>query len=210
MKKILLVTVLASFVMVGCANKASTNGKELETLQETINSQAELVRDYEAIIDEQSETIEELTKEIAILKVASNVDEQTVMDDLIFVFKGDETASYVHPTVIPYKKENDLVETIHNYVSGRYDIGLNGYRFEDDGKLLILDYDENANRVQGSAGTYIFLKSMTESYFANLPNLLGIKLLLNGDGSQEVIGQSGSNDVFVREPFSYEPPDIEW
>ena len=210
MKKILLVTVLASFVMVGCANKASTNGKELETLQETINSQAELVRDYEAIIDEQSETIEELTKEIAILKVASNVDEQTVMDDLIFVFKGDETASYVHPTVIPYKKENDLVETIHNYVSGRYDIGLNGYRFEDDGKLLILDYDENANRVQGSAGTYIFLKSMTESYFANLSNLLGIKLLLNGDGAHEVIGQSGSNDVFVREPFSYEPPDIEW
>ena len=75
--------------------------------------------------------------------------------------------------------------------------------------MLILDYDENAKKVQGSAGTFIFLESMTNSYFANFPDLIGIKLLMNGDGTEEVIGQSGSNEIFVREPFSYDP-EIEW
>ena len=59
---------------------------------------------------------------------------------------------------------------------------------------MVLYYDKNAKKVQVSAGTAIFLGAMTDSYFANFPDL---------------IGQAGSNEIFVREPFSYDP-DIEW
>ena len=74
---------------------------------------------------------------------------------------------------------------------------------------MVLYYDENAKKVQGSAGTAIFLGAMTDSYFANFPDLIGIKLLMNGDVTEEVIGQARSNEIFVREPFLYDF-DIEW
>lgn len=198
MKKVMLAIGLSSLIMAGCAESASENNKEQEALQETIDKQADQIKEYKA-------TIEELTEEIASLKETSG----NKAEDNIVLFKGDDSASYVYPTIEPYNKEDDLVKTIHNYVSKGYDIGLNSYKFEDDNKLLVLDYDENAKKVQGSAGTYIFLKSMTESYFANFPDLIGIKILINGDGEAEAIGQAGSNEIFVREPFPYDP-DIEW
>lgn len=198
MKKVMLAIGLSSLIMAGCAGNSAETNDDQKSLQETVDMQADQIKEYKA-------TIEELTEEVASLQETSGNKEE----DNIVLFKGDDTASYVYPTIVPYNKEDDLVKTIHNYVSKGYDIGLNSYKFEDEGKLLVLDYDENAKKVQGSAGTYIFLKSMTDSYFANFPELIGIKLLMNGDGSEEVIGQAGSNEIFVREPFSYDP-DIEW
>ena len=211
MRKIALAIGLSTLIMAGCAESATENenNEEQQPLQETVDKQAEQIKEYEATIEEQNEKIEELTAEIASLKETSGNSGQTAAEDYIVLFKGDDTASYVYPTVEPYNKEDDLVVTIHNYVTQGYDIGLNSYKFEDDNKLLVLDYDENAKKVQGSAGTAIFLGAMTDSYFANFPDLIGIKLLMNGDGTEEVIGQAGSNEIFVREPFSYDP-DIEW
>lgn len=202
MKKIMLAIGLSSLLLAGCAESASEDNKEQEALQETIDKQADQIKEYEA-------KVEELTEEIDSLKETSGSDGKTGAEDYIVLYEGDDTASYVYPTIEPYNKKDDLVQTIHNFVSKGYDIGLNSYKFEDDNKLLVLDYDENAKKVQGSAGTYIFLKSMTESYFANFPDLIGIKILVNGDGETEAIGQAGSNEIFVREPFSYDP-DIEW
>ena len=214
MKKIVFAIGLSSLIMAGCAQSTSEeNNEEQESLQVTIDKQAEQIKEYEATIEEQNEKIEALTEEVASLKDSSvsdgSSDGQTSAEDYIVLFKGDDTASYVYPTVEHYNKEDDLVVTIHNYVTQGYDIGLNSYRFEDDNKLLVLDYDENAKNVQGSAGTAIFLGSMMDSYFANFPDLIGIKLLMNGDGTEEVIGQAGSNEIFVREPFTYDPK-IEW
>ncbi|MGN1387684.1 MAG: hypothetical protein ACI4XS_13880 [Bacillus sp. (in: firmicutes)] len=214
MKKTLFAIGLTSLLLAGCTESASEDNSNQDVLQETVNTQAEQLKEYEATISEQKKQIEELTEEVASLKETSgNTEEssngQANAKDFIVLFQGDDTASYVYPTIQPYNKEDDLVKTIHNFISKGYDIGLNSYRFEDDGKLLVLDYDENAKNVQGSAGTGVFLTSMTDSYFANFPELIGIKLLLNGDGKEEVIGQSGSNEIFVREPFSYDP-DIEW
>lgn len=197
MKKVMLAIGLSSLIMAGCAENSTETNDGQKSLQETVDMQADQIKEYKA-------TIEELKEEVASSKETSANKEE----DNIVLFKGDDSASYVYPTIEPYNKEDDLVKTIHNYVSKGYDIGLNSYKFEDDNKLLVLDYDENAKKVQGSAGTYIFLKSMTESYFANFPDLIGIKLLMNGDGSEEVIGQAGSNEIFVREPLSYDP-DIE-
>ena len=209
MKKIVLAIGLSSLIMAGCAQSASKNNEEQQPLQETVDKQAEQMKEYEATIEEQNKKIEELTEAVASLKETSGNSGQTDEEDYIVLFKGDDTASYVYPTIEPYNKEEDLVVAIHNYVTQGYDIGLNSYKFEEDNKLLVLDYDENAKKVQGSAGTAIFLGAMTDSYFANFPDLIGIKLLMNGDGTEEVIGQAGSNEIFVREPFSYDP-DIEW
>ena len=209
MKKIALAIGLSTLMMAGCAQSASENNDEQQSLQETVDKQVEQIKEYEVTIEEQNKKIEELTKEVSSLKETSGSNDKTEVEDNIVLFKGDDTASYVYPTIESYNKEEDLVETIHNYVTKGYDIGLNSYKFEDDNQLLILDYDENAKKVQGSAGTFIFLESMTNSYFANFPDLIGIKLLMNGDGTEEVIGQSGSNEIFVREPLSYDP-EIEW
>ena len=210
MKKIVLAIGLSSLIMAGCAQSASEeNNEEQESLQVTIDKQAEQIKEYEATIEEQNEKIEALKEEVVSLKETSGSGGKTGAEDYIVLFRGDDTASYVYPTIESYNKEQDLVVTIHNYVTQDYDIGLNSYRFEDDNKLLVLDYDENVKNVQGSAGTAIFLGSMMDSYFANFPDLIGIKLLMNGDGTEEVIGQAGSNEIFVREPFTYDPK-IEW
>ena len=216
MKKTLFAIGLTCLLLAGCAESVSEDNTNKDSLQETVDTQAEQITEYEAEIAEQKEEIEQLKEEAGSSEGTesdSNSEEGSIdiakTEDYIVLFQGDDTASYVYPTIQPYDKEKDLVETIHSFVTKGYDIGLNSYRFEDDNKLLVLDYDENATKVQGSAGTYIFLNAMTESYFANFPDLLGIKLLMNGNGTEEVIGQSGNNEIFVREPFTYEP-DIEF
>ena len=198
MKKLLLTGLLSSIVLVGCSD---TKDEAIVTPVDASNTElSEQLKAYETTIHDQQEKIKQLEQQITELQ-----NKPISMEDYIIVFRGDETASYVLPTLIPHTEDEDLVLTIHGFVSDGYDIGLNDYRFEDDGQLLVLDYDENAQRVQGSAGTYIFLESMQQSYFANFPELKGIKLLLNGDSEIEVIGESGSNAIFVRPPFVYEP-----
>lgn len=205
MKKLLLAGAACSLLLVGCTSKDDDElATKAQSLEEDLKKQEAQFKAYETTIHDQQEKIKALEAEIAELKT-----NPIAMEDYIIVFRGDETASFVLPTLIPYSESEDLVETIHGFLADGYDIGLNSYRFEDDNRLLVLDYDENAKRVQGSAGTFIFLKSMKESYFANFPNLHGIKLLMNGDGSSEVIGESGSNAIFVRETYVYEP-DIDF
>ena len=114
----------------------------------------------------------------------------------ITVFVSDEQASYVEPIKVPYESAKlSLVRFIYDQ-AGRKDVGLIDYTIKNNDRTLVLNFDDGIFNVQGSAGGYVFMGSLAESYFANFPYIEEIILLHNG--SDEAI----LDHVLIGEPIT--------
>ena len=89
-------------------------------------------------------------------------------------------ANIVEPYEVEYSgSEDELVRFIFEEVV-TYGVGLIDFTFDNNGKSLVLNLDENIKSVQGSAGGFIFAGSIVESFLSNYPNLEQVTFIHNG------------------------------
>ncbi len=114
----------------------------------------------------------------------------------ITVFVSDEQAEYVEPIQVPYESAKlSLVRYIYDQ-AGRKDVGLIDYTIKNNDRTLVLNFDDGIFNVQGSAGGYVFMGSLAESYFANFPYIDEIILLHEGS-DEEIL-----DHVTIGEPIT--------
>lgn len=142
-------------------------------------------------------TEDEAQKPDPVTKVAAAKPTETVATKQeITVFISDDQASYVEPIKVPYERAKlSLVRFIYDEV-GRKDVGLIDYTIKNNDRTLVLNFDDGIFNVQGSAGGYVFMGSLAESYFANFPYIEEIILLHKGS-DKEIL-----DHVIIGEPIT--------
>lgn len=114
------------------------------------------------------------------VEAAAKPTETVATKQEITVFVSDDQAAYVEPIEVPYESAKlSLVRFIYNEV-GRKDVGLIDYTLKNNDRTLVLNFDDGIFNVQGSAGGYVFMGALAESYFVNFPYIDEIILIHNG------------------------------
>lgn len=96
----------------------------------------------------------------------------------LILYKSDSQAESTMPFEVAYGGE-DLVPFIYNHVN-EHDVALLGYTFENEEKSLVVNLGDDIFSIQGSAGATMFVHTLVQSYFENIPALEDVKFLYNG------------------------------
>lgn len=116
--------------------------------------------------------------------------------ETLILYKSNADADAVMPFEVAYNgTDSGLVDFIFDEVA-EFEVGLLNYTFEDEGKGLVLNLDDNIFNVQGSAGGNMFAQTLTHSYFEHFPELQQVTFI--HDGSYEQI----LDHLQVGEPYT--------
>lgn len=96
----------------------------------------------------------------------------------LILYKSDAQAESTMPFEASFTG-GDLVGFIYNQVV-EHDVMLLDYKLENDGKSLVLNLGDDIFSIQGSAGSTMFVHTLAQSYFENIPALQDVKFLYNG------------------------------
>ncbi|WP_042477217.1 hypothetical protein [Bacillus ndiopicus] len=122
---------------------------------------------------------------------------EVTKEQTIVVYEADANAEYVIPRAVNYMKESEqsMIRFIFDEVVIE-PVNLIDYELTNNDSTLILNLDDGVQQVQGSAGGQMFMGSLAESYFENLPYIQEIVLLCNGS-SEELL-----DHVFIGQPIT--------
>ncbi len=141
-------------------------------------------------------TLEPFTRADAATYVATA---DTKEEEYVTLYRADADAQYVEAYVSTVKATDDeakLIETIFTEVVGDYKISLLDYRLEDNGETLVLNMGNGLENVQGTAGEFLFVGSVLNSFFENFPKVETITLEQNGAAAS--LGHMGKLEPFTK------------
>ncbi|MER2108271.1 MAG: fructose-2,6-bisphosphatase [Solibacillus sp.] len=96
----------------------------------------------------------------------------------LILYKSDAQAESTMPFEVAYTG-GDLVPFIFNEVN-EHNVGLLDYELENEGKRLVLNLGDDIFSIQGSAGSTMFVHTLAQSYFENIPAIEDVTFLYNG------------------------------
>lgn len=183
MKKYWLICVaLFTVFLTACGNSSDTTSKENETTEST-EVQEENNASQSTEEQEESDTSASTEEEDENENESTDSTESEEQKQSITLYHAGADAQYVEPYVIDMVVTDDeeaFVRAIFAEVIGNLDLSLIDYRYEENGKMLVLNMGDGLTSLQGSAGEAMFVGSLLNSFFENFPKVETIKLEENG------------------------------
>lgn len=120
---------------------------------------------------------------------------------VLTLYASDAEAINIEPYELTYTGSKDeLVRYIFEEVES-FETNLNEYKFENDGKTLVLDIDDTIFNVQGSTGGTMYANTIAQSYFENFPTLQEVMFTYNGS-TEPVLDHLNIGQPYTREAIT--------